>query len=263
MKHRNSSDVARPAVRLARRPGSSLPARHRSGQDPRLLLRRQPRELLSRHQHDRHVVRRQQPDLQPHRRLRARGTTSRARPREAGTSRPTARSHLLLPAQGRQVAQPPRAKPTRHERRRHHLHAERQGRDNPYFKVTSSNHSYFNDMGMGKLIKSVQKVDDRHGPHHAQQARGPFLSDLAMEYAGVQSKEYADAMPRPARRRRSTRSRSAPVRSTSCSTRRTRSSATRRSRSSGAARPRSTTSCSRSRRTPRCAGPSCRRASAT
>jgi dipeptide transport system substrate-binding protein len=28
--------------------------------------------------------------------------------------------------------------------------------DNPYFKVTSSNHSYFNDMGMPKLLKSVE-----------------------------------------------------------------------------------------------------------
>jgi len=32
--------------------------------------------------------------------------------------------------------------------------------DNPYFKVTSSNHSYFSDMGMPKLLKSVEKVDD-------------------------------------------------------------------------------------------------------
>src|SRR5258708_4687916 len=32
--------------------------------------------------------------------------------------------------------------------------------DNPYFKVTSANHSYFGDMGMPKLLKSVEKVDD-------------------------------------------------------------------------------------------------------
>src|SRR4029077_14199758 len=38
---------------------------------------------------------------------------------------------------------------------------ERQWKEsNPYFKVTSSNHSYFNDMGMPKLLKSVEKVDD-------------------------------------------------------------------------------------------------------
>src|ERR1700692_2926197 len=38
---------------------------------------------------------------------------------------------------------------------------ERQWKENhPYFNVTSSNHSYFNDMGMTKLLKSVEKVDD-------------------------------------------------------------------------------------------------------
>ena len=29
-----------------------------------------------------------------------------------------------------------------------------------HFKVTSPNHSYFNDMGMPKLLRSVEKVDD-------------------------------------------------------------------------------------------------------
>ncbi|MCC7327728.1 MAG: ABC transporter substrate-binding protein [Burkholderiales bacterium] len=72
---------------------------------------------------------------------------------------------------------------------------ERQGReDNPYFKVTSSNHSYYNDMGMGKLIKSIQKVDDYTVRITLNKPEAPFLSNLAMEYAGVQSKEYADAM---------------------------------------------------------------------
>src|SRR6266446_9772790 len=32
--------------------------------------------------------------------------------------------------------------------------------DNPYFKVTSPNHSYFGEMGMPKLLKSVEKVDE-------------------------------------------------------------------------------------------------------
>ncbi|MEO8856585.1 MAG: ABC transporter substrate-binding protein, partial [Burkholderiaceae bacterium] len=36
---------------------------------------------------------------------------------------------------------------------------ERQWKEsNPYFKVTSANHSYFGDMGMPKLLKSVEKV---------------------------------------------------------------------------------------------------------
>lgn len=66
--------------------------------------------------------------------------------------------------------------------------------DNPYYKVTSSNHSYFNDMGMPKLLKSVEKVDAYTVKIVLNRPEAPFLSDLAMEYAGVQSKEYADAM---------------------------------------------------------------------
>ncbi len=72
---------------------------------------------------------------------------------------------------------------------------ERQWKEtNPYFKVTSTNHSYFNDMGMPKLIKSLTKVDDYTVKFELNRPEAPFLSNLAMEYAGVQSKEYADAM---------------------------------------------------------------------
>ena len=66
--------------------------------------------------------------------------------------------------------------------------------DNPYFKVTSSNHSYFGDMGMPKLLKSVEKVDDYTIKITLNQPEAPFLSDLAMPFAAIQSKEYADAM---------------------------------------------------------------------
>jgi dipeptide transport system substrate-binding protein len=66
--------------------------------------------------------------------------------------------------------------------------------DHPYFAVTSKNHSYFNDMGMPKLLKSVEKVDDNTVKFTLNSPEAPFLSNLAMEYAGVQSKEYADAM---------------------------------------------------------------------
>ena len=66
--------------------------------------------------------------------------------------------------------------------------------DNPYFKVTSPNHSYFGDMGMPKLLKAVQKVDDYTVKITLNQPEAPFLSAFAMEFAGVQSKEYADAM---------------------------------------------------------------------
>ena len=72
---------------------------------------------------------------------------------------------------------------------------ERQWKENdPYFKVTSPNHSYFNDMGMPKLLKSVDRVDEHTVRVVLNQPEAPFLSNLAMEYAGVQSKEYAIAM---------------------------------------------------------------------
>ncbi len=64
----------------------------------------------------------------------------------------------------------------------------------PYFKVTSPNHSYFNDMGMPKLLKSVDKVDEYTVKIVLNKPEAPFLANLAMEYAGVQSKEYAIAM---------------------------------------------------------------------
>jgi dipeptide transport system substrate-binding protein len=72
---------------------------------------------------------------------------------------------------------------------------ERQWKDqDPYFKVTSSNHAYFGDMGMPKLLKSVDKVDEYTIKIVLNTPEAPFLSNLAMQFAGVQSKEYAIAM---------------------------------------------------------------------
>jgi len=66
--------------------------------------------------------------------------------------------------------------------------------DNAFFKVTSPNHSYFSDMGMPKLLKSVEKVNDLTVKITLDKPEAPFLANLAMPYAAVQSKEYADAM---------------------------------------------------------------------
>ena len=103
--------------------------------------------------------------------------------------------------------------------------------DHPYFKVTSPNHSYFTDMGMPKLLKSVEKVDDYTVKITLNTPEAPFL---VRPRDGISPASSRRNMPtpcsRPARRRRSTRSRSAPARSIWCSTRRTPSSATRRSR---------------------------------
>ncbi|MDN8614828.1 ABC transporter substrate-binding protein [Variovorax ginsengisoli] len=72
---------------------------------------------------------------------------------------------------------------------------ERQWKENdPYFKVTSPNHSYFNDMGMPKLLKSIDRIDDHTVKFVLNKPEAPFLANLAMPYAGIQSKEYAIAM---------------------------------------------------------------------
>ena len=72
---------------------------------------------------------------------------------------------------------------------------ERQWKENdPYFKVTSSNHSYFGDMDMPALLKSVDKVDAYTVKIVLNKPEAPFLANLAMQFAGIQSKEYAIAM---------------------------------------------------------------------
>ncbi len=72
---------------------------------------------------------------------------------------------------------------------------ERQWKENnPFFRVTSSNHTYFNDMGLPKLLSSLDKVDDYTVRFTLTGPEAPFLADLAMPFAAVQSKEYADAM---------------------------------------------------------------------
>ncbi|WP_298932445.1 ABC transporter substrate-binding protein [uncultured Ramlibacter sp.] len=64
----------------------------------------------------------------------------------------------------------------------------------PYYKVTSSNHAYFNDMGMPKLLKSVDKVDEYTVKITLNKPEAPFLANMAMPYAAIQSQEYAIAM---------------------------------------------------------------------
>ena len=66
--------------------------------------------------------------------------------------------------------------------------------DNPYFKVTSDNHSYFNDMDMPKILKSLEKVDDYTVRFTLNVPNAPFIANLAMDFATIISKEYADAM---------------------------------------------------------------------
>jgi dipeptide transport system substrate-binding protein len=72
---------------------------------------------------------------------------------------------------------------------------ERQWKEsNPYFKVTSANHSYFSSLGLSTLVKAVEKIDDNTVRFTLNQPNAPFLASLAMTFSGVQSKEYADTL---------------------------------------------------------------------
>jgi len=67
-------------------------------------------------------------------------------------------------------------------------------KDNAYYKVTSDNHSYFNDMDMPTSLKSLDKVDDHTVRFVLNTPNAPFLANMAMDFASISSKEYADAM---------------------------------------------------------------------
>ena len=63
--------------------------------------------------------------------------------------------------------------------------------DHPYSKVTSASHGTFNGLGLPKLLKSVEKVDAYTVRITLTRPEAPFLPDLAIEWAAIQSKEYA------------------------------------------------------------------------
>ncbi len=72
---------------------------------------------------------------------------------------------------------------------------ERQFKDsNPYHKVSGGAYDYFTDMGFDKLLTSVEKVDAYTVKFTLSEPQSPFLADLAMDFAAIQSQEYADAL---------------------------------------------------------------------
>jgi dipeptide transport system substrate-binding protein len=66
--------------------------------------------------------------------------------------------------------------------------------DHPYFNVSSAQHPYFNDMNMGQVLASVDKVNSHTVVIRLKQALAPLLANLAMPWASVYSAEYAQAM---------------------------------------------------------------------
>jgi dipeptide transport system substrate-binding protein len=64
--------------------------------------------------------------------------------------------------------------------------------DHPYAKVSGGAYDYFNDMGMPDLLASIDKVDDHTVKIVLKEPNAPIIANLAMDFATIQSAEYAD-----------------------------------------------------------------------
>jgi len=63
-----------------------------------------------------------------------------------------------------------------------------------YHKVNQGTYEYFRSMGMGKLIKSINKINDHEVQFVLSKRESPFLANMAMDFASILSKEYADSL---------------------------------------------------------------------
>jgi len=67
--------------------------------------------------------------------------------------------------------------------------------DNPWNKyVEGGSYEYAAGMGFPDLVKSIEKVDDLTVKFTLNKPEAPFLADLAMDFASIVSKEYADKL---------------------------------------------------------------------
>ncbi|WP_281983371.1 ABC transporter substrate-binding protein [Thalassorhabdomicrobium marinisediminis] len=72
---------------------------------------------------------------------------------------------------------------------------DRQGNEeNPYNDVSGGTFEYFSSMSMPELVESIEKVDDYTVVFHLTRPEAPFIANMAMDFASIVSKEYADAM---------------------------------------------------------------------
>ncbi|SNS14429.1 ABC transporter substrate-binding protein [Tropicimonas sediminicola] len=66
--------------------------------------------------------------------------------------------------------------------------------DNPYKEVSGGTWEYFDGMSMPDLLKEIVKVDDYTVKFVLNRPEAPMIANLAMGFATIVSKEYADAM---------------------------------------------------------------------
>ena len=72
---------------------------------------------------------------------------------------------------------------------------DRQGNaENPYNKVSGGTWEYYGGMSMPDLVESIEKTDDYTVVFNLTRPEAPFIANMAMDFASIVSKEYADAM---------------------------------------------------------------------
>ncbi len=64
----------------------------------------------------------------------------------------------------------------------------------PYNKISGGKYDYYSDMDMPKLVKSLVKTDDYTIVMTLSEPNVAILANLAMDFATIQSAEFADAM---------------------------------------------------------------------
>ena len=70
----------------------------------------------------------------------------------------------------------------------------RQLKDHSYHQVNGGSYQYWESMGMTDLIKSIDKLDSHTVKITLSEPNAPFLSNLAMSFMSILSKEYADKL---------------------------------------------------------------------
>jgi len=63
--------------------------------------------------------------------------------------------------------------------------------DHPFHKVSGGAYDYFGDMGLPDLLKSIEKIDDLTVRFTLTRPEAPFIANIAMDFAVIQSAEYA------------------------------------------------------------------------
>lgn len=67
-------------------------------------------------------------------------------------------------------------------------------KNHPFYKVSGGTYEYSDGMEMPTLVKEIVKVDDNTVKFVLTRPEAPMLANLAMDFASIQSKEYADKM---------------------------------------------------------------------